>query len=43
MPLESRRELIRAGRDEIALVASHLRLYLFPAAFPAVRRHGEAA
>ena len=43
LPLETRPEFVRTGRDRIALVASQLRLYLFPAAFPAVRRHGEAA
>ncbi|MBT2421249.1 hypothetical protein J7F01_33950 [Streptomyces sp. ISL-22] len=47
--METRREFVHAGPGRLALAASHLHLYLslslslFPAAFPAVRRHAEAA
>ncbi|WP_159042737.1 hypothetical protein [Streptomyces curacoi] len=45
--METRREFVHAGPGRLALAASHLHLYLslslFPAAFPAVHRHAEAA
>ncbi|WP_267891314.1 hypothetical protein [Streptomyces dysideae] len=41
--METRPELVHAGQGRFALAVSHLHLYLFPAAFPVVRRHDEAA